>query len=211
MLRFLVRRVAAAVVLLVVITGLTFFLMGLMPDPTRAILGPGATKGELAAKRHQLGLNRSVLDRYGTWLTHALHGDLGVSWFTGYPVRTSITDKLPITLSIAVLATLVSAVLGTGLGMAAAIRRGWLDKVVQAIGSLGFALPGIWIGLLLVIGFALRLHWFPATGYVPFGQNPGQWLRSLVLPVASIALGSVAAVAAQTRNAVASEAHCLCL
>ena len=202
--RFLVRRVATAIVLLVVITGLTFFLMSLMPDPTRAILGPGATTADLTAKRHELGLNRPLFDQYGTWFSHAIHGDLGISWFSGYPVRTSITDRLPITLSLAVLATLVSAILGIGLGMAAAIRRGWLDKAVQAVGTLGFAVPGIWLGLLLVIGFALKLHWFPATGYVPFGQNPWQWLRSLVLPVTSIAVGSIAAVAAQTRNAVAS-------
>ncbi|HEY2671686.1 MAG TPA: ABC transporter permease [Rugosimonospora sp.] len=202
--RFLARRVATAVILLVVVTALTFFLMSLVPDPTPAILGPGATAAQLAAKRHELGLDRPVVDRYGDWLAHALRGDFGSSWFSGLPVWASITDKLPITLSLAVVATLVSAVLGIALGMAAAIRRGWLDKAVQVVASLGFAVPGIWLGLLLVIAFALRLHWFPATGYVPFAQDPWQWLRSLVLPVLSIAVGSVAAVAAQTRNAVAS-------
>ena len=204
MLRFLVRRVIAALVLLVVITALAFALMSRVPDPTRTILGPGASAADLAAKRHQLGLDRPLPDRYGSWLAHAVHGDFGVSWFSGLPVWTSISDKLPVTLSLAVLATLVSAVLGIALGMVAAVRRGGLDRAVQVAASVGFALPGMWIGLLLVIAFALHLHWFPAIGYVPLAQDPGQWLRSLVLPVASIAIGSVAAVAAQTRNAVAA-------
>jgi peptide/nickel transport system permease protein len=200
----LVRRVIAAGVLLVVITALTFLLTGLVPDPTQHILGVGATPDQIAAKRHELGLDRPVGERYLDWLSHAVRGDLGVSWFTGVPVGGTIAARLPITVSLAVLATLVSAVLGIGFGMAAAIRRGWLDKTVQVLASLGFAVPGMWIALLLVIVFAVNLRWLPATGYVPFEESPMQWIRSLVLPVTAIAIGSVAAVAAQTRNAVAS-------
>ncbi|MEU6409386.1 ABC transporter permease [Microbispora sp. NPDC046933] len=203
MLRLLSRRVIAAAVLLVVITAVTFVLTSLVPDPVLHVLDATASPEQIAAKRHELGLDRPVTARYLDWLSGAIGGDLGVSWFTGVPVAATIAARLPITLSLALIATVVSAVVGVGFGMAAAIRRGPLDRALQAVSALGFAVPGMWIALLLVIVFAIRLRWFPATGYVPMTEDPGEWARSLVLPVAAIAVGSVAAVAAQTRSAVA--------
>ncbi|MET9342589.1 ABC transporter permease [Nonomuraea sp. NPDC003804] len=200
----LVRRLVAAGVLLVVITALTFVLTSLVPDPTRQLVGVTATAEQLLAKRHELGLHRPVGERYLAWLGAAARGDLGVSWFTGVPVTDTIMARLPITASLAVLATLVSAILGITYGMLAAIRGGWVDRTVQVLASLGFAVPGMWIALLLVIVFAVNLPWLPATGYVPISQGPVQWIRSLVLPVTAIAIGSVAAIAAQTRSAVAT-------
>ncbi|MFI9558760.1 ABC transporter permease [Nonomuraea endophytica] len=204
MLRLLSRRLIAAGVLLVVITALTSLLTTLVPDPTHNLLGMTATPEQVAAKRVELGLDRPVSVRYLDWLGGAVRGDLGVSWFTGLPVVETITARLPITVSLAVIATLVSAVTGIAFGMAAAIRRGWLDRALQVAASLGFAVPGMWVALLLVILFAVQLRWLPATGYVAFAESPADWARSLLLPVVAIAAGSVAAVAAQTRNAVAA-------
>ncbi|MDX3108662.1 ABC transporter permease [Nonomuraea angiospora] len=203
MLRLLSRRLIAAGVLLVVITAVTFLLTSLVPDPTLHVLGATASPEQIALKRHELGLDRPVTARYLSWLGGAIGGDLGVSWFTGLSVDATIAARLPITLSLALIATAVSAAVGVGFGTAAAIRRGWLDRALQAVSALGFAVPGMWIALLLVIAFSIHLRWFPATGYVPLAEDPGGWARSLVLPVTAIAAGSVAAVAAQTRNAVA--------
>ncbi|WP_431902121.1 ABC transporter permease [Nonomuraea sp. bgisy101] len=199
----LVRRLAAAAVLLIVITALIFGLTSLVPDPTQQILGVTATADQFVAKQHELGLDRPVGVRYLAWLGDAVRGDLGVSWFTGVPVADTITARLPITASLAVPATLVSAFLGIAYGMLAAIRGGWVDRTVQVLASIGFAVPGMWIALLLVIVFAVNLPWLPATGYVSISQSPVQWIRSLILPVTAIAIGSVAAIAAQTRSAVA--------
>ncbi|WP_157251297.1 ABC transporter permease [Nonomuraea typhae] len=204
MIRLLSRRVLAAAVLLLVITAITSLLTVLVPDPTHNLLGTTATAEQILAKKRELGLDRPVLERYLEWLGGAVRGDLGVSWFTGLPVAETILARLPITVSLAVIATLVSAVLGTAFGMAAAIRRGWLDRALQVVAALGFAVPGMWVALLLIIVFAVQLRWLPATGYVAFADNPADWARSLVLPVVAIASGSVAAVAAQTRNAVAA-------
>ncbi|MEV0585077.1 ABC transporter permease [Nonomuraea sp. NPDC050310] len=204
MIKQLSRRLLGAAVLLLAITAITSLLTALVPDPTHNLLGPTATAEQILAKQHELGLDRPAGERYLGWLAGAVRGDLGVSWFTGLPVAETIAARLPVTASLAVAATLVSAVLGIAFGLAAAVRRGALDRLLQAVAVLGFAVPGLWVALLLIIVFAVQLRWLPATGYVAFAESPAGWARSLVLPVAAIAAGSVAAVAAQTRNAVAA-------
>ncbi len=199
---FLLRRFAAALVLLVAVSAPVFFLLALLPDPASAILGVTATPEQLDAKRHELGLDRSVVAQYASWLGHAVRGDFGQSWFTGQHVTDAIADKLSVTLSLTVVTTAVSALLGIGIGMLAAIRRGSLDKGVQVLANLGFALPNLWVALILVAVFAVQLGALPATGYVEPGDSLGGWAQSLLLPVAALAIASVAAVAQQTRNAV---------
>lgn len=204
MIQFVVRRLIAASVLLLVVTAATFVLMSKVPDPSHAILGPAAAATDLSAKRHELGLDDPLLERYFSWLGDAIRGDLGTSWFTHLPVSTTIGAKLPITASLALVATAVSAVVGIAMGMTAAVRRGWVDRTLQVLATLGFAIPGVWLALMLVVLFAVNLQWLPATGYVPIGESLTGWMKSLVLPVAAISVGSVAAVAAQTRNAVST-------
>ncbi|WP_439680179.1 ABC transporter permease [Embleya sp. MST-111070] len=204
MITFLTRRLISAVALLLVVSALTFFLMDLLPDPGRGILGVSATDEQLAAKRKELGLDRPVVPRYLDWLWAALRGDLGTSWTTGLDVSDSIGTKLPVTLSLTLTATLICALFGIALGLFAAIRRGIVDRSVHVLAVAGFAIPGLWVGILLVALFAVKLDWLPATGYVPFGESPVDWARSLVLPVATIAVSGIAAIAQQTRNAVAT-------
>ncbi|MFI1584268.1 ABC transporter permease [Embleya sp. NPDC020630] len=204
MITFLTRRLISAVALLLVVSALTFFLMDLLPDPGRGILGVSATDEQLAAKREELGLDRPVVPRYLDWLWAALRGDLGTSWTTGLDVSDSIGTKLPVTLSLTLTATLVCALFGIALGLFAAIRRGIVDRSVHVLAVAGFAIPGLWVGILLVALFAVKLDWLPATGYVPFAESPVDWARSLVLPVATIAVSGIAAIAQQTRNAVAT-------
>ncbi|MGW9213847.1 ABC transporter permease [Embleya sp. NPDC055664] len=204
MITFLTRRLISAAALLLVVSALTFFLMDLLPDPGRGILGVSATDEQLAAKRVELGLDRPVVPRYLDWLWAALRGDLGTSWTTGLDVADSIGTKLPVTLSLTLTATLVCALFGIALGLFAAIRRGMVDRSVHVLAVAGFAIPGLWVGILLVAVFAVKLDWLPATGYVPLAESPVDWARSLVLPVATIAVSGIAAIAQQTRNAVAT-------
>ncbi|MFE5331938.1 ABC transporter permease [Embleya sp. NPDC056575] len=204
MITFLTRRLISAVALLLVVSALTFFLMDLLPDPGRGILGVSATDEQLGAKREELGLDRPVVPRYLDWLWAALRGDLGTSWTTGLDVADSIGTKLPVTLSLTLTATVVCALFGIALGLFAAIRRGIVDRSVHVLAVAGFAIPGLWVGILLVAVFAVKLDWLPATGYVPLAESPVDWARSLVLPVATIAVSGIAAIAQQTRNAVAT-------
>lgn len=203
MLRFLLRRLASGVVLVATVSVVAFFLLYLSGgNIARTILGQQATEATVRQKTHELGLDRPLLTQFGDWLSHAIHGDLGDSWFTGQKVTEAITSRLSVTLSLVIGATLITAVLAVILGITAATRGGWADRVVQVLSVLGFAIPGFLLALGLVTLFAIKTHVFKPTGYVTFGDSPGQWLSSITLPVIALAVGSIAGVAAQIRGSV---------
>lgn len=177
MIVFLVRRIVAGLVLVLVIATTTFALMGLTgSDPVRQIVGQTATQQQVTAKSAELGLDQPFVVRYGHWLADAVHGNLGSSWFSGESVTSSLENRLPVTLSIVLAALLVSAVLSTVLGVAAAVRRGALDQLVQLLAVLGFAVPSFLVALVFAVVIGVDLGWLPATGYVPLADSAGGWL-----------------------------------
>jgi peptide/nickel transport system permease protein len=201
--RFLLRRLASGLVLVVVLTTLTFFLLYLSGgNIARRILGQQATPETVVQKTHELGLDRPVLSQFTDWLSKALHGDLGVSWFSGQQVTEAISSRLTVTLSLVIGATLVTAVLAVILGVTAATRGGWADRLVQFLSVLGFAIPGFLLALGLVTLFAIKVPVFKPTGYVQFSVSPSQWLASIALPVIALSIGSIAGVSAQIRGSV---------
>ena len=202
MLRFIAQRLGAAVVLIVVVSFVAFVLTWFSPgDPALTILGQTATPELLAAKRTELGLDQNVFEAYFTWAGHALTGDLGTSWFSNRPVSESIATRLPVTITIAVVAIIVSGVLGIAIGLWAAARRGAVDNAIRPLSVLGYAIPNFIVAIVLVTIFAINLRLLPATGWVDFGTDPGAWFRSIILPVAALSLAAIAAVAQQMRNA----------
>lgn len=202
MLAFLFRRLLFGVVLIFAVATITFLLMSLSGgDPARNILGEGATDAQVAAKAHELGLDRPLFERYLSWLGAAVRGDFGVSWFSHEPVMSSLAVRFPVSLSVVTVAILVTAVLATVLGITAAVRRGWVDRFVQVFAVIGFALPNFWVALILVSIFAVALHVLPATGYTPFSEDPGLWVKSLILPVIALVIGTIASTAQQVRGA----------
>ncbi|TNC26394.1 ABC transporter permease [Amycolatopsis alkalitolerans] len=203
LLRVIARRVLIAVPLLLIISMLSFVLVSLIPgDAARAILGTQGTEEQYQALRHSLGLDLPLYQQYWQWLTHAVHGDLGSSLFSGQTVSEAISQRLPVTLSLMFGVLLVSLLVGVSLGVFSAVRGGVLGRTVDALGLVGFALPNFWVGAMLIVVFAVALRWLPATGYVPFFQSPSQWLQSLILPVFALALHGITAVAKQTREAM---------
>ena len=203
MLMFVLRRIGAGIVLLFVITSVTFILLYVgSGDIARNILGQQATQEDVALKKEQLGLNRPLLTQYFDWLGNALHGDLGSSWFTGEEVTSGITSRVAVTLSLVIGAIVVTALIATVLGVWAAVRHGWVDKVVQAVTILGFAIPGFLIAVGLVLVFAINLQWFDPTGYISFTDDPTGWLKTVTLPVVALAIGGIASVANQVRGSV---------
>lgn len=202
MLTFLLRRVLAGIGLIFAVATVTFLLMSSTGgNPARNILGEGATEAQVAAKAAELGLDQPLYARYFDWLSGAVRGDFGSSWFTNEPVMSSLANKFPVTLSIVVGAVLVTALLSTVLGVTAAVRRGAIDRFVQGFAVLGFALPNFWVALVLVTVFAVTLKLFPATGFVPFATDPGKWLLCLVLPITALVIGTVASTTQQVRGA----------
>ncbi|MBN9180141.1 MAG: ABC transporter permease [Microbacterium sp.] len=201
MIVFLLKRLSASVLLLLAISFIAFMLMApATGDVARNVLGESATDGQVAALNAQLGLDRPLIVQYLSWLGGMVTGDFGKSYFTSQPVISSIVARLPVTLSIIVLVTLISGVVAFALGMVAAIYRGWVDRVVLILVTLGDALPAFVLALFFVNVFALHLHWLPATGYVPITSSIGGWALTLILPVLSLSILAVAGVAQQVRN-----------
>lgn len=197
------RRLLLAVPLLLVVSASSFLLLSLTPgDAANQILGPHATAEQYASLRRALGLDLPVQEQYLHWLRHALTGDLGASVITGETVTRAIGERLAPTLSLIVGSLLVSVLVGVGLGLFSAIRGGRAGRLADALALAGYSVPAFWIGAELIVLFAVKLTWFPATGYVPVSHSPVDWLRSLVLPVAALSLYGIAAVARQTREAM---------
>ena len=202
MITFLLRRLASGVVLVFAVATITFLLMSLSGgNPARNILGEGATEEQVAAKASELGLDLPLWERYWNWLTGAVTGDFGSSWFTNEPVMTSLANKFPVTLSIVTVAIIVTAIIATVLGITAAVQRGWIDRFVQVFAVIGFALPNFWVALVLVTIFAVNLRLLPATGFTPLATDPAKWALGLVLPVAALVIGTIASTAQQVRGA----------
>lgn len=198
------QRLIATVPLVVIASIFIFGLVHLMPgDPAETIAGDSASEEQIEAIRVQLGLDRPVIVQYADWASRAATGDLGTSLFGGVRVADAIMARLPVTLSLTLAATAVALIIGVSAGVTAALRPGSLvDRLVTAAASLGLSVPNFWFGLILVVVFALGLGWFPATGYVPFGQDPVGWARSLALPAIALGTSGASGLARQTRGAM---------
>lgn len=189
-------------VLILVVSAISFVLMSLTPgDAARELLGPQGTQQQYVALRRSLGLNLPLYEQYWRWLRRATTGDLGTS-IGGLRVAAQIGSRLPVTLSLVIGSLLVSLVIGTGLGMVGAVRRGAVDRVFDAMSLIGFAVPSFWAGAVLIVVFAVDLKLLPATGYTPISQSVSGWIESLVLPVLALSLVMIAAIAKQTRDAM---------
>lgn len=202
---FLIRRVLSAIALLFAVSIIAFLL--LFPatgDVARNVLSENATEAQVAQLNAELGLDRPLYEQYLSWLGQALTGDLGTSYYTSQPVWTSLAARLPVTVSIVVLVTLASGLIGFAIGVAAAVKRGWVDRALQFIATLGDALPAFIIGLFLVAIVAIQLRLLPATGYTSLLESPLDWARGLILPVVALTVVGVAGIAQQVRSAMIS-------
>lgn len=203
MIAFIVRRLLTGLVLLAAITTFGFTLLYLGGgDIARKILGETADAGTVAQKAQELGLDRPVFVQYGDWVSHALGGDFGASWFSGQTVSAAILSRLSVTLSLVIGAVVLIAVVSVVLGVLAATKRGWVDKLAQLLAIVGHAIPGFLFAVGLVLIFALGLGWFDPTGYVPLTESASGWAKTVTLPVIALALGGIASVTQQVRGSV---------
>src|SRR5438132_781853 len=175
-----------------------FALLKLTPgDPVLIMLGEKATAENYQALRHDLGLDDPYPIQYLHWVGHIAQGDLGKSLRNGSPVREEIVDRLPATFQLGLASLLLGLVVAVPLGtLSAVFRHSPLGFAATAFTQIGVALPGFFIGLILIYIFALRLGWFPPGSYASFTDSPGEWLRRLVLPAVTL---SFFGAATQTR------------
>jgi peptide/nickel transport system permease protein len=203
--RMVIRRVGGGLLVLWLVSLLTFLMVQLIPgDPAEVIAGDNATIADVDRIRAQLGLDRPVVEQYLSWLGGVLHGDLGKSLFTGRSVTSSVLDAAPPTLALAVTAIVLAVLIGVTAGIVAGLRQGsWLDRFVSTLTTLGIAMPSFWVAMLLVSVFSLSLKWLPATTYVPMSSGFGPWLSHILIPAIALGLATAAELARHTRGCVA--------
>jgi peptide/nickel transport system permease protein len=203
LLRIVANRLLLSLPLLLIVSTLTFLLEALIPgDVARTIVGPQGTEAQYLQLKHSLGLDQSLLTRYEQWLGSVVHGDFGASLFNQEPVTTLLNSRLSVTLSLVVGSTLLAAIVGMLLGVAAALRADVAGTAIDVLSMVGLAIPNFFLGLILVAMWAVAIPLFPATGYVAFDESPVDWARSLVLPVLTLATPGIAVVAKQTRDSM---------
>lgn len=195
MARFLIQRFGYALAVLLGVTGLVFGLVHLSGDPLAGLLPPGSSPEQAASIREQLGLDRPLPVQYVDFLVRLAGGDLGQSWRQDRPALDAVMERLPNTLALTAAAILLASVLGLGLGLAAGARPGGVaDFVARSFAALGQAVPGFWLGTLLILVFAVRLQWLPSSGLSDVG--------SLVLPSLALAVYPAAVLTRLLRSSL---------
>lgn len=202
--RSALRIAVQAVVVIVIASFLTFALGALSgSNPAAVALGDQATPEDVARLNHEFGLDQPFLVRYVDWLLGALTGDLGRSWFTGIPVAQSIAAAFPVSLSLALGATIVAVIVGGGSGILAGIRRGsWVDRSVTAANAVLATIPAFVAGIALILLFAFLIPIFPVGGYVPPTVSISAWLLCLALPSVSLSLDAASDLSRQLRTSL---------
>jgi ABC-type dipeptide/oligopeptide/nickel transport system permease component len=190
------RRLVALVPTLLGVLVVAFFLLQVAPgDPVQAIVGERADSITVARLRAELKLDEPLPRRFLDYVGGVAHGDLGTSYITGRPIIRDLTERFPATLRLALAAMLFATVTGIALGALGAARPGgWVDRATAVGAYLGVSFPVYWVGLLLILVFALRLHWLPPSGSDGFAF--------LILPALTLGMRSVAVVARMTRTAL---------
>ncbi|MHA7291780.1 ABC transporter permease [Arthrobacter sp. MDT3-24] len=203
MITFILKRLGSGLVVLFAVSILVFSLLYVSSGSiARNILGDQATPDQLAVKEAELGLDQPIITRYFSWLTGALQGDLGTSWFTSEPVSNALATRIPVTMTMVIAAMLLISVIATLIGVAAAVKRGWVDRVVQIGAIIGDSVPGFVIGIILVTILAIQMNLFPATSTISPGVGADAWVLSLTLPVIALLINGVTGGAQQIRSAV---------
>lgn len=196
------RRLLSAIPVLFIVSLISFGLMRLIPgDPAAAIAGIAATPAQIEQLRKDLGLDEPLLMQLLHYYQGLLRGDFGKSLLLGKGVLAATMERLPVTIGLSLYALVLTLLIGVISGIIAALRQNtWIDQLAMMIAMLGISIPGFFLGLLMIIFFAVQLGWLPSGGYVPFSQDPIGWLRSTTMPAISLALLQAGLLARITRS-----------
>ncbi len=212
--RYLAHRMLHSFVVIWGAATLVFLILHLSPgDPAVNLVGENATKEQFELVRRSLGLDRPLHERYVTYLTDLLAGDLGTSWFVGQPTVDMLLERIPDTIELTLTAALIGIPLAIGLGIVSAVFRGTvLDYSANVLALFGLSTPNFWLGVMLILLFAVELRWLPAIGRGPFFHEAiialfsghlkplGDWARHIVLPAVTLGTFLMALVTRLTRT-----------
>ncbi|MGA2670947.1 MAG: ABC transporter permease [Dehalococcoidia bacterium] len=201
---YIIRRLIFSLVVIWIVTILSFLLVHIMAgDPAAIMLGAEASQEQIDALRHELFLDQPLISQYGHWLKNILTGDLGTSLKYQDRVSVLIAQRLPITLYLSLLALVISIVIGIAAGIYCAVRRGSvLDSTITILVNTGISLPTFLLGIIGIYLFGLKLGWLPIQGYTSPLTDFGLSLRKMIMPVICLAIPSIAVLARQTRSSM---------
>lgn len=201
---YLLRRLLLTVPVLFGVTIAVFLIMALIPgDPALAILGAYATPENVAKLKEELGLDKGLVEQYLVWLGNLTEGDLGRSYSLDRPVAAEVVERLGPTFLLAGSALLLSTVFGLGGGVAAAVKQyGWQDRLLTVLALIGISTPSFWLGVVLILVFAVALRWFPVSGMFQVYDGGGvlDLLHHLVLPAVTLAIVAAGVLARIARS-----------
>ena len=202
--RYIMRRVLAAIPVLVVVALFTFTMIRLTPgDPAAVIGGDTATPEEIEIIRKSMGLDKPIYTQLGIWLRDIMRGDLGESVHSHYSVAGLVLSRVEPTLSLAILTEIIAISIAVPLGVLAAWKaNSVVDRAVMLFAVVGFSMPVFWLGFMLMWLFGIKLEWLPVATYVPFREDFLGWLSHLILPAFTLGLVFIALIARMTRATV---------
>src|SRR3984957_1202633 len=198
----ILRRLGSAVPILLIVSLITFAMIHLIPgDPAAAIAGLSATPEQITNIRHDLGLDQPLMTQLIRWYANLLHGDLGRCLLLGQPVVEATMFRLPVTIGLSLYALVITLAIGLVTGVLAALRQNtWVDQAAMMFAMVGISLPNFYLGLLMIILFAVDLRWLPTGGYIALSENPLGWLATSTMPAISLALLLAGLLARITRS-----------
>jgi len=208
---FVLRRLSQTLLVLFITSLLVFFGLYVIGDPVDILVNPVADEIERARAAAALGLDKPIVEQYGVFLKGAVTGELGTSFVFGRPAMDVILERMPATMELAFLAMVIAVTIGVPLGMFAGLKPdSWISKAIMAGSIVGFSLPTFWVGLLLILVFAVQLGWLPSTGRGPTQEFLGlqisilHWdgLRYALLPAINLALFKLSLIIRLTRAQV---------
>jgi len=200
----IVRRLLTLVPVLAVVAVVVFFLVHVAPgDPAAVMAGNEASVERVEQLRHDMGLDRPLAEQFVSWASRAVRGDLGDSYFLNQPVAQALADRMEPTGLLTLYALILSIIIGLPAGIVAAVRRNsWIDRLTTVTALGGVAIPSFWLGILMILCFAVWLRWLPAAGYTNFADDPLENLRYLIMPAFSLGLQQAALLARVVRSSM---------
>ncbi len=201
---FLIKRLLLTIPILLLVSIMTFSLIHMIPgDPARVILGQEASPEAYTALRTELGLDKPIVMQYFSWLAKVLQGDLGISITDRVPVIDLIMQRLPVTIELTIGTFLVALIIAVPAGILAAVKRGtWIDYVSTFTALGGMSVPSFWLAMMFIIYFAVNHQWLPASGYVPFFENPTENIKGMILPCLATGLRESAILMRMLRSSL---------
>ena len=206
---YILRRLIQSLIVVLLVTVGVFLIMRMLPgDPVLMYVSMDdynevTSDEELAALRHQFGLDKPLHSQYLDWIGGVVKGDLGTSIFLNVTVLSEIARALPKTMLLGSMAFFTSLLIGIPFGVIAAVRRGkWIDSVVTILSNIGITAPIFWVGIMLIHIFAVSLGWLPSQGYTSILTDPALGIKKLIMPVICLAVFPMSGIARQTRSAM---------